>query len=368
MAQTQLRGTQVLDGSVQRSDMDVSTAGEAVIRKIIAGTNITISSTGVDAGTGDVTINAAGGSGSPGGTTGQIQYNNAGVFAGAANVAISSTGNLNIISAATPTPPAANTLTIFNATFAGKLLPGYIGPSGVDSPLQASLYFTSISSWCANSTTTINSIGALATAAGAVSTPTLAATNFKTQLKRTTVTSTATAGNVASLRSPGVECWRGNAANLGGFFAVFRFALTTLQVGNRGFFGLVGGSAAPTNINPLTDITLAKLGVGFNLNTGNLSLINSSTTAVTATALGANFPINTTNVYQLCLFAAPNGSTIQYLVTNLNIGASSDVSGTFNANIPTATTFLNRNLWMTNNATAAAVAFDMVRTSIEIDV
>jgi len=58
MAITQVRGTQVLDGSVQRTDLDVTTAGQAVIRKIVQGAGITISSTGADSGTGDVTVTA----------------------------------------------------------------------------------------------------------------------------------------------------------------------------------------------------------------------------------------------------------------------------------------------------------------------
>lgn len=44
-------------GNVQRSDFDITTTGQAIITKVIAGTNITISSSGVDSGTGDVTIN-----------------------------------------------------------------------------------------------------------------------------------------------------------------------------------------------------------------------------------------------------------------------------------------------------------------------
>jgi hypothetical protein len=72
MAQTQLRGKQVLDGSVQREDLDVSTPGSAVIRKIIAGTNVTLSFTGADSGTGDVTINVSAAAGS-GKTSGQIE-------------------------------------------------------------------------------------------------------------------------------------------------------------------------------------------------------------------------------------------------------------------------------------------------------
>jgi hypothetical protein len=67
MAKTQVRGPQILDGSVQRADLDDGIAsgitGVAVVRKIVQGTGITLSSTGFDSGTGDVTINASGGGG-----------------------------------------------------------------------------------------------------------------------------------------------------------------------------------------------------------------------------------------------------------------------------------------------------------------
>jgi hypothetical protein len=56
--QTVIRGNQILDGSVQRQDLDVATPGSAVIRRIIAGDGVTLTSTGADAGTGDVTVNA----------------------------------------------------------------------------------------------------------------------------------------------------------------------------------------------------------------------------------------------------------------------------------------------------------------------
>jgi hypothetical protein len=58
MAKTSIRGTQVVDGTIQRHDLDVSTLGQAVVAKLIQGTNVTLSSTGGDAGTGDVTISA----------------------------------------------------------------------------------------------------------------------------------------------------------------------------------------------------------------------------------------------------------------------------------------------------------------------
>jgi hypothetical protein len=59
MATTTVRGGQVTDGTVQRVDLDVSTVGQAVVRKLVQGNNVTLSSTGADSGTGDVTINSA---------------------------------------------------------------------------------------------------------------------------------------------------------------------------------------------------------------------------------------------------------------------------------------------------------------------
>lgn len=59
MSKTQVTSREI--GFVQRNDFDIITTGQSVITKIIAGTNVTISSTGVDAGTGDVTINATAG-------------------------------------------------------------------------------------------------------------------------------------------------------------------------------------------------------------------------------------------------------------------------------------------------------------------
>jgi len=59
MPRTQITGEQVLDGDIQRVDMDIITPGQAMIRKVIAGAGMVIlNSTGVDEGTGDVTLGA----------------------------------------------------------------------------------------------------------------------------------------------------------------------------------------------------------------------------------------------------------------------------------------------------------------------
>lgn len=61
MARTEVTGRQIKDSTVQRDDLDTSTVGQAVVRKIVQGLGITLSSSGADSGTGDVEINATGG-------------------------------------------------------------------------------------------------------------------------------------------------------------------------------------------------------------------------------------------------------------------------------------------------------------------
>lgn len=63
MGKNRQTGLQIKDGSVGRPDLNTTKPDQAVITKVIAGSGVTISSTGVVPGTGDVTINAAGGGG-----------------------------------------------------------------------------------------------------------------------------------------------------------------------------------------------------------------------------------------------------------------------------------------------------------------
>jgi hypothetical protein len=61
MARTELSSAQIRDASIARVDLNTQTPGAAVVAKIVAGAGITISQTGADSGTGDVTVSASGG-------------------------------------------------------------------------------------------------------------------------------------------------------------------------------------------------------------------------------------------------------------------------------------------------------------------
>lgn len=69
MALTKINPSEVVpSGSITRAMLNTATSGSAVATKIIAGTGISLSSTGADAGTGDVTVTATGGGSFTGGT------------------------------------------------------------------------------------------------------------------------------------------------------------------------------------------------------------------------------------------------------------------------------------------------------------
>jgi hypothetical protein len=191
--------------------------------------------------------------------------------------------------------------------------------------------------------------------------------NTNTQTRRIVNTSAATANALASTRIASLECWRGNAAGLGGFFTVARFGLTTLQTGMRMFVGLTdNATTAPTNIDPTTSTTPGKIGMAINASTGNWNLVHNITgTIPTVIALGASYPVDTTSLHEMILYAKPNDTVITYRITNLSTGAQT--SGTLSTNLPASTTPLGRTCWATNNATAAAVAWDLSRFSLESD-
>lgn len=56
MGRTQVSAKQLLNGSLQREDMDITTPGNAMLVQVVAGDEIVLESTGGDEGTGVVTV------------------------------------------------------------------------------------------------------------------------------------------------------------------------------------------------------------------------------------------------------------------------------------------------------------------------
>ena len=279
-------------------------------------------------------------------------------------------GGIQMAAQTDPAAPAAGNLRIYAKDIAGRIMPKWIGPSGVDTPFQANLGFNRVAFseaiGTANCSTGATGFGSSSTGAGTCTAPALASTNLLTSVRRMGFSTTATAGTVSYQKQSQLQVWRGNAAGRGGFFYTTRFAMSTLASGNRAFVGLTDSVAAPTNVDPTTSGTIGRLGMAINASTGNWNFVNNvAGTAPTVTALGASFPLNTTDLYELILYSAPNGSSIGWRVTDISTGAQT--SGSVSSNMPANTTFLAPQFWLTNNATAAAAIMDFSGWYLESD-
>lgn len=335
--------------------------------------------------TGSFWTSVSGTSAAASGTTFSIQVNQAGVLTGSAAFAfnpstntLSLTGsNPGIVMAgatAEPSLPAAGQARLYARNVADRIVPKWIGPSGVDYLLQSHFGGNNIRGWRGGNTTAAGTfasiLGSMPYTSGSPVAPTipvLSTTNVLAQTRRSTISTTTTANTLAFIRANQTEVWRGNAAGLGGFFVIIRFGLSgTLQSGLRAFAGLNDVAANPTNVNPLTTNNPGGVGVAIAANTGNWSIVHNITgTARTVIDLGVSFAADNISPLELVLFCAPNTPTISWRMVNLRTNSQS--SGVISTNIPTSTTFLVPTVWITNNTTAAAQTLDFISLYVETD-
>jgi hypothetical protein len=153
----------------------------------------------------------------------------------------------------------------------------------------------------------------------------------------------------------------------GGFIFQMTYALRTTSTANRAFFGMMDTTSALGNVDWTTSTTQAKIGVAIAANTGNWKIVTgASGVAATSTDLGANFPVNTTDMHRLTLFClASNTTQVFYRVENLTTGNTT--TGTLSTNLPVASTFMTPHQYMTNNSNNIAVAFDSTGWYVQTD-
>ena len=268
-----------------------------------------------------------------------------------------------------PAVPDADYGTIFIKKIAGRMMTAQIGPSGLDTTLQANLGGNKIALWMppGGSTTVPGVFGMAAlTATGTATARTIAATNLLARMTRLGFVSAATAGALAGGREAVAKYTTGAGPGLGGFFARYRFGVSDAATvaGARMFVGLDALTAAPTNIDPSTKVNC--VGVGQIAASNNLHIVYGNATAKTPIDLGANFPANTnSDAYELNLFALPSGGC-HWHVRRLN--TAFEATGFLpSTEIPIATQLLCHQLWRCNNATALAVGLDVCGIYIETD-
>ena len=329
---------------------------------ITLGTNLTMSGT---------TLNAAGGGGSPGGSTTQVQFNNAGAFAGASDILVEN-NQLRLAATTSLTAPAAGGIRLIARADAGRTLPAFLSQDGLSRELQTALTRSSPLIWKAqpNNTNLATFGGGTPTAVGTATAAAIATTNLATYTPRleflvTTASTTAVAGfrGVANLASVG-----GPSASLGGFTFVGRWGPATgvATATNRAFFGLANITSAPSDVEPST--TVSCVAMGWDAADANVQIMhNDATGTCTKVDLGATFAVPTTDrtaLYELALYS-PKGTSqsVSWLVTDLVSGATA--SGTITTDMPTTTTLLAPRGWMSVGGTSSVIGLGL--NSIYLD-
>jgi hypothetical protein len=322
--------------------------------------------------------------GSPGGSTGQVQYNNASAFAGATNVKINS-NNLELVKPASePTTAPADSIVMYTKSIGQRDLPAFVDSSGWATNLQTCIARNKFIMMNFNTGTTTAPIatgfvytptvvGTSNTASGAV---TIGTTSLLAGSRRSSFLTANTAGNACGWRTSVAQCWRGNGVGRGGFFCVWKFGIgdAALQTGATLFVGLNDSVNAPdaTAIDNPTTTTNATMRntVGLVLADGSTTytIIHRNGTGLPTTIPLTGFTANLTDIVEFCLYAAPNDSTIHYYVKiYADSGSNQEISANIGtANIPPNTTLFVPHCWRGRTSlAAAAVAVHCHSFSIE---
>ncbi len=306
-----------------------------------------------------------GGSGVPGGSTMQMQFNNAGAFAGATEVLVEN-NQLRLAVAASLTAPAAGGARLVGRSDAGRTVPAFLSQDGVLRDVQSALTRSSPVIWKAQAGATTLTVlgGAAPTAVSTVTAAAIATTNLVTYTPRleylaTTAGTTAIAGfrGTSTLVTVG-----GPNAALGGFHFTGRWGPSTgvATATNRAFFGLAALTSAPTDVEPSTAVSAVFM--GWDAADTNIQMMtNDATGTCTKVDLGASFPvpvIDRTALYELAMYS-PKGTaqSVAWLVTDLVSGATA--SGTITVDLPVATTLLAPRAWISVGGTSSVIGLGL---------
>jgi hypothetical protein len=334
---------------------------------LVAGSGVTLTYDDV---AGTLTV-AAGGGGSPGGSSGEVQYNDAGTFSGASDVEIEG-GQLRLPAISTPTTPVAGGVKLFGRSLAGRILLGIVGPSGLDTSLQPLLATNRVAMFLPNgNSTTATQWGIAYTSTGTASTASVATTNRFSRMRglEYLVTVAATTA-VVGFRGNNNQWTIGAAtAGDGGFMDIMRWgpAIGVSTTTNRAFSGM-RVVTTPTDVETSSIVNM--VGMGWDAADTNIQMMhNDGSGTATKIDLGASFPVPTvdrTSVYELVLFARPGTTqSVGYRVTDLVSGA--EASGTITTDLPTNTTLIAPVAQMSVGGTSSVVGLKIFSHYIETD-
>lgn len=218
--------------------------------------------------------------------------------------------------------------------------------------------------------TTISQFGATFTAQGSVTAATTDTATFLGGQRRAEVKQLiANTGNATGLYSTVAQFYRGDAADCGGFYMAFRWAVGTGQAATtRGFCGVSSSVAAISDVDPssLADC----VGMGWDAADNEIQIMHrtGSGTVQKYALYNGIWPIPTSDNSALFLFelyCPPNGSGISWRIEEPVSGAFD--FGTFFTDIPAASTMLSPRVYQGVGGVSSVIGINFMNLYAETD-
>lgn len=281
-------------------------------------------------------------------------------------------GYVQMSAIADPSAPSSGLGRLYFKNVANRIVPKWVGPSGLDTPVQPALFGNNVALWVPNTSTTVAiSFGTPWTArnagtSAAQSTPAITNASLYASMKRalfgTGTTSTGSSGTVSAQALALV-----GSSGIGGFFAFFRVGMdpTNFRTDNRIIVGMSNTNAAiaaePSTINN----TIA---FGKDSTDTNYQIIQRDASAVTKTDVGR--ACTAEDIIDFYIFAPSSGNVYVRVVRQTAAGPlvlvdNLDISGSY---LPSTSTVLYANVQIQATTGAAAAGLGLNRIYVETDI
>ena len=303
----------------------------------------------------------SGGSTTPQGSDGSIQYNSAGGFEGATFASISPAGNIQLANS-TESNGVASAAILTSQDLAGRPMLSMI--SGDNCPitnLQTCIARNRISWITANGSTGYHSMGLASSVVGTGAAGTIADSSNLARVVRVIHPSSAAINSFGNFRITTLAAMRGTVSGSGGGHIIYKFGRSDALSNCSEYHGLTTTTAAPGagQVDPSAASSFShKFGIGLRTTDTNYQLMHcTNTTAATVVDTGIAAVQNV--AYTLELFWPPNPSTTMYWkLTRDDTGASATGSAT--SNLPSAGTALGFSSARCTAANTTAVSLNVI--------
>lgn len=268
----------------------------------------------------------------------------------------------------TPAKPTSG-LKLFARSQGGRMLPAFIGPSGIESNLQPALFRNTTYMWLPGFSTTVSinwGVSWLARNSGTgtgQTHPTKTSATPLGSLNRALFSTGSTATGASGIQSSLSVAWRGNAPGLGGFFFFARFGVEALKTGDQIFVGL-GNFITALSGDPTAFTNTAALAK--DAADSNWFFITRSGSGI-ATKTPTGLAVTAGEILDLMFFAPPNGSSITVRLVNSVTGQVYMDDVVITQTLPDPTVFMYAQCHIKSTAGTTPSQLSLNRMYIETD-